>query len=320
MVQVLRLWAHGKLHYPTSYEVVQNHITGQATRIRFRDDDGTIRECKPEDAMAFTGSFLCEIPLFEGDILRYREGNVISCGVIRESSTAAGTYEVHSCGNPVPRALSECLALDKVLLAGNVKETANAALLLLSVTVEATDNTGIAKQTIPENESVRKAPKDQEPEIRKVSEDVIHLYTDGCCLVNPGGDGGWAFAKIENGKSTSSAGYLPECTNNIAELTAVIEGLKSIPGSERNIIIYSDSQYVINGFNKGWLKNWKRNGWVSSSGSEVKNIGLWTELDVLSRRHNCEWVWVKGHASNEYNNLCDKLAGQAATRREAINQ
>ena len=153
-----------------------------------------------------------------------------------------------------------------------------------------------------------------------IFEEEITIYTDGCCLVNPGGDGGWAYIKITDGKETRASGYIPETTNNIAELTAVIESLKSVEGKNRTIHIHSDSKYVISAFNEGWLSNWKRNGWITSSGNAVKNIGLWTELDILQKKHNCTWTWVKGHADNKYNIACDKMAGTAATTKRALKE
>ena len=94
------------------------------------------------------------------------------------------------------------------------------------------------------------------------------------------------------------------------ELIAVIEALKSLKTSSR-VKIYSDSQYVVDAFNKHWLENWKRRGWKNSSNKIVQNKDLWQELDKLVEMHNVEFIKVKGHSDNYYNNLCDELASNA---------
>ena len=91
------------------------------------------------------------------------------------------------------------------------------------------------------------------------------------------------------------------------ELTAAIKGLKALK-EPCEVELYSDSAYLINAFEKFWLVNWKKNGWINSSKEEVKNSDLWKELDSLNTLHKIKWIKVKGHADNEYNNRCDKLA------------
>ena len=91
------------------------------------------------------------------------------------------------------------------------------------------------------------------------------------------------------------------------ELKAAIEALSALKEPCR-VTLYSDSSYLIDAFTKGWIEIWKRNGWMTSSREQVKNIELWKELDRLSGIHDITWVKVKGHADNEYNNRCDKLA------------
>lgn len=96
-------------------------------------------------------------------------------------------------------------------------------------------------------------------------------------------------------------------TNNIMEMTAVIEALKLLK-KECYVRLYSDSAYVVNAFNNGWIYNWKRNGWKTAGKEPVKNKELWEELYLLTQKHKIDFIKVKGHSDNEYNNRCDELA------------
>ena len=102
-------------------------------------------------------------------------------------------------------------------------------------------------------------------------------------------------------------------TNNRMELMAVIKGLSALT-RPCNVTVYSDSAYVVNAFSQHWLDNWTRNGWVNSAKAEVANKDLWQELLRLCEIHKIEFVKVKGHADNEYNNRCDALAVNAAAK------
>ena len=138
-------------------------------------------------------------------------------------------------------------------------------------------------------------------------ENKVVIYTDGACSGNPGA-GGWAAILIgENNKKKTISGGESQTTNNRMELMAVIESLKQLKKT-CSVELYSDSAYVVNAFELGWLKQWKSNGWKTSSKGEVKNIDLWQELDYLIQKHEVHFNKVKGHADNEFNNLCDKLA------------
>lgn len=136
----------------------------------------------------------------------------------------------------------------------------------------------------------------------------ITIYTDGACSGNPG-KGGWACVLQHNDYSKEYSGYCPNTTNNQMELTAVIKALKSVK-YPCNIQLYSDSAYVINAFNMGWIDKWIEKNWVGTKGEQVKNIELWQELLSLSKQHNITWIKVKGHADNQFNNRCDFLATQ----------
>lgn len=96
-------------------------------------------------------------------------------------------------------------------------------------------------------------------------------------------------------------------TNNIMEVTAVIEALKQLK-RECQVEVYSDSAYVVNAFNNGWIYNWIKNNWKTASKEPVKNKELWQELYNLTKKHKVTFVKVKGHSDNEFNNRCDELA------------
>lgn len=138
----------------------------------------------------------------------------------------------------------------------------------------------------------------------------VELITDGACTGNPG-PGGWA-ALIRYGATEKMiSGGEKQTTNNRMELMAVIQGLKAL--KERcEVVITSDSQYVINAFEKGWLQNWVRNGWKNASKDPVKNVDLWEELMELVDSHKVKWVWVRGHNGHDDNERVDEAARAAA--------
>lgn len=139
-------------------------------------------------------------------------------------------------------------------------------------------------------------------------EEVI-IYTDGACSGNPG-PGGWGSILMYKNNIKEISGALKNTTNNVMELTAVIEALKTLK-FKCNVKLYSDSAYVINAFNQKWIYGWVRNGWKNSNKETVKNKELWEELYSLSKIHNIEFIKVKGHADNIYNNKCDEMARNA---------
>ena len=139
-------------------------------------------------------------------------------------------------------------------------------------------------------------------------EDVI-LYTDGACSGNPG-DGGWGSILIYKDNKKELSGGQKDTTNNIMEMTAVIKGLEALKRPCK-VNIYSDSSYVVNTFEKGWLDNWMKNGWRTSDKKDVKNKDLWMKLYELSQIHSITFNKVKGHSNDELNNRCDELARAA---------
>lgn len=136
----------------------------------------------------------------------------------------------------------------------------------------------------------------------------IDLYTDGACSGNPGPGGFCAILKFMD-KEKIISGAEKNTTNNRMELTAVINGLKAIK-RPCNVTIYSDSKYVCDAINKGWLQSWKKKNWKKSDGKPVLNPELWQELDSLLIIHNVSFIWLKGHAGHPENERCDMIAVQ----------
>lgn len=161
---------------------------------------------------------------------------------------------------------------------------------------------------------------DKDGEQEKKHSRKIDVYTDGACSGNPG-RGGWAFVIVEKDKSIyEKSGAEAETTNNRMEMQAVIEALEEVHSQkllDMDITIYTDSSYVKNGITE-WIKKWKKNGWRSSSNSLVKNQDLWLLLDSLvSSCSSLSWKWVKGHAGNKFNEMCDSLASMKAQRQKS---
>ena len=133
----------------------------------------------------------------------------------------------------------------------------------------------------------------------------VTIYTDGACSGNPG-PGGWGAILMYGGKTAELSGGEAATTNNRMELMGVISALGALNQPCR-VTLYTDSKYVCDAINKGWLRSWVKAGWKRKTGA-VKNIELWQKLLPLLEYHEVEFVWVKGHAENEFNNRCDKLA------------
>ncbi len=137
----------------------------------------------------------------------------------------------------------------------------------------------------------------------------VTIYTDGACSGNPG-PGGWGAILMCNEVKKEISGAKKDTTNNIMEITAVLEALKLLK-VECSVKVYSDSAYVVNAFNQGWIYNWRKNNWKKSGKEPVKNQELWEELYELTKKHKVEFIKVKGHSDNEFNNRCDFLATSA---------
>jgi len=153
----------------------------------------------------------------------------------------------------------------------------------------------------------------------------LKIYTDGGCSGNPG-PGGWAYVMVQQTFQgaviiAQNKGAERETTNNRMELTAVISALRALKTMRdvpRQAAVYTDSQYVQKGITD-WIRTWKRNSWRTSDKSPVKNKDLWIELDALAGEFPLKWEWVKGHAGNEYNEMCDSMTQEAMEGIKAPN-
>ena len=134
----------------------------------------------------------------------------------------------------------------------------------------------------------------------------VIAYTDGACSGNPG-PGGWGVVLMYKEQSAELSGYESATTNNRMELLAAIKALSALK-QPCIVRLYSDSAYLINAFQKHWLDSWQRRNWLKADKKPVENQDLWRELLRLSAIHRVEWIKVKGHADNPYNNRCDELA------------
>ena len=137
----------------------------------------------------------------------------------------------------------------------------------------------------------------------------VIIYTDGACSGNPG-PGGWGVVLMYKENKKEISGGKKDTTNNVMELTAVIEGLKLLK-YPCEVDLYSDSAYVVNAFRQGWIYNWVKNSWKTAGKEPLKNQELWKELYSLTKTHKVNFIKVKGHSDNEYNNRCDELARNA---------
>lgn len=142
----------------------------------------------------------------------------------------------------------------------------------------------------------------------------VNIYTDGACKGNPGA-GGWAAILEYEGREKELCGGEKLTTNNRMELIAAIEGLKALK-EPCQVTLYSDSQYLVNAINKGWLSGWKQKGWRKADKSPVLNDDLWKILSELIDTHKVEFIWVRGHDGHAYNERCDTLASAKA---ESLN-
>jgi ribonuclease HI len=135
----------------------------------------------------------------------------------------------------------------------------------------------------------------------------VTIYTDGSSRGNPG-PGGYGLIMMSGQHRKEFSEGFKYTTNNRMELLAVIKGIELLKGEGHKVTIYSDSQYVVNAVTKGWLQNW-----IKKNFDGKKNADLWMRYYRVSRNHNIQFVWVKGHADNPFNNRCDELAVSAAT-------
>ena len=134
----------------------------------------------------------------------------------------------------------------------------------------------------------------------------VVLYTDGACSGNPG-PGGYGAVLIYGGVEKEIFGGEKSTTNNKIEMMAVIKGLEALK-EPCEVEVYSDSAYIVNAIEQGWIESWKKNGWRKADKKPVKNVDLWERLLELMEKHSVTFNKVKGHADDEYNNRCDRIA------------
>ena len=137
------------------------------------------------------------------------------------------------------------------------------------------------------------------------------LFTDGACSGNPG-KGGWAYILRDTAtnEETTGSGADPHTTNNRMEMLSAINGLQALPLARQAVRLITDSQYVTKGISE-WMEGWKARGWQRKVGRKlepVANEELWRTLDELTRRHEVECQWVRGHAGHAENEACDRMA------------
>ena len=134
----------------------------------------------------------------------------------------------------------------------------------------------------------------------------VTIYTDGACSGNPG-PGGWGVVLLFKGFRRELSGYEAHTTNNRMEMTAAIEALSALK-EPCEVLLHSDSSYLINAFQQRWLTSWQRQNWLKKDKKPVENSDLWKRLLELTGIHTVTWIKVKGHADDAENNRCDELA------------
>lgn len=134
----------------------------------------------------------------------------------------------------------------------------------------------------------------------------LNIFTDGACSGNPG-KGGWGAVLVYNGIEKEISGAEMHTTNNRMELTAVIKALQLLK-EPCEVELTTDSKYVCDAVNKGWVYGWKKKGWIKSDKKPALNVDLWEELLKQLNIHKVTFIWVKGHNGHPYNEKCDKLA------------
>ena len=163
----------------------------------------------------------------------------------------------------------------------------------------------------PKRKAVKKQPSDADSD-----KNGIIIYTDGACINNPG-PGGYGIVILDGKSRKELSGGYQLTTNNRMELMACIVGLKYLK-SPSSVSFHSDSKYVVNGISKGWAEKWQANNWMRNKKEPAQNPDLWKQLLTLCEKHKVKFVWVKGHAGNQENEICDQLANNAATQENLL--
>ncbi len=143
---------------------------------------------------------------------------------------------------------------------------------------------------------------------------IVHIYTDGACLGNPG-PGGWAVLLRAGQHEKEMVGAASRTTNNRMELRAAIQALTALK-QPCQVFLHTDSEYLRLGITQ-WVQKWQRNGWRTADKKPVKNQDLWQALVAALQPHQVQWDWVKGHAGHRENERVDALANTAARTQAA---
>ena len=138
----------------------------------------------------------------------------------------------------------------------------------------------------------------------------VIIYTDGACSGNPGPGGYGVIIKMGEISKQFSAGFRAT-TNNRMELRGVIAGLSALK-EKCDVVVFSDSKYIVDAIQKGWVQRWEKNDWYRNKTEKAQNIDLWIQLLDLLDKHKVRFHWLRGHAGHIENELCDKLAVEAA--------
>ena len=134
----------------------------------------------------------------------------------------------------------------------------------------------------------------------------VDIYTDGACKGNPG-PGGWGAVIVYGAAEKELSGGEKKTTNNRMELTAAVSALSALKEA-CEVMLYSDSKYLVDAMTRGWAVSWRSRGWIKSDKTPALNPALWQKLLELAEVHSIKFVWVKGHAGHRYNERCDSLA------------
>ncbi len=142
---------------------------------------------------------------------------------------------------------------------------------------------------------------------------LIDAYTDGACSGNPG-PGGWAIILVSGSHRHEDSGYELDTTNNRMELMAAIKSLAAITDEDCEVNLYTDSQYIVDAMNKGWIQNWIKNGWKNANRKPVANQDLWEQILEQTSRFQVSFKKVPGHAGHKFNELVDTMAQREAQK------
>jgi ribonuclease HI len=145
----------------------------------------------------------------------------------------------------------------------------------------------------------------------------ITIYTDGACIGNPG-PGGYGAVIISSAQRQELSGGYCLTTNNRMELSAAIVALRALK-EPAEVLLYSDSRYLVDGMTRGWAEQWRANNWRRKGRGKALNSDLWGQLLNLCDRHRVTFTWVEGHSGNPENERCDKLSTQSARRKDLLH-